>query len=164
MKSKILITVLFFLFGTFIAKALDLRTDNILRLVNLDKNTITQNKIVTMLGQPDSTDISKKRTKWIYRQENSTLVIVWKNDGDRLEKFIFTNVCQDKKECNMDLQQKLKNGDTDITQTVKLLGIPADMTIKEDTQIMHYSYQGTMARLFFRNNKLVDFALVESNN
>ena len=117
-----------------------------------------------MLGQPDSTDISKKRTKWIYRQENSTLVIVWKNDGDRLEKFIFTNVCQDKKECNMDLQQKLKNGDTDITQTVKLLGIPADMTIKEDTQIMHYSYQGTMARLFFRNNKLVDFALVESNN
>lgn len=144
--------------------ATDLNTEKMLRITGINHENVTQADIIKLYGNPGRTEKTRKRLKWYYIQDGCMLEVDWKSDGSRLEKFVFTNEVQEKKECNLDLQQKLKTGDTDIAQALKLLGVPADMTLREDTQIIHYNYQGSMARLFFRNNKLVDYALVESNH
>jgi hypothetical protein len=144
--------------------ATDLNTEKMLRITTVDHAAVTQADIIKLYGTPTKQEETRKRVKWYYVQGNCTLEVDWRSDGTRLEKFVFTNEVLDKKECDLDLQKKLKAGDTDIAQALKLLGVPADMTLREETQIMHYSFQGSMARLFFRNNKLVDYALVESRN
>lgn len=157
-----LLLALFFCFLLYIpCRAIDHKTEDILNLIKLDHSKTTREGITSLLGTPAQIEESRKRTKWHYKLGKSTLEISWRHDEPLAEKVYFTNEAKEKIVCNLDLQQNLKNGTTDIPQTLKLLGIPANMTIKKVTQIMRYVYEDSMLRLFFRNNKLVDFALVE---
>ena len=139
-------------------------SDNILSLLNLSRETVTHEKITSMLGKPVSITQNNKREWWHYSNETSDLVICWNKKTDLIENFSFKNEMPEKTICDGQVCKKLQSGTTDITQAIKLLGTPADMKIKGATQELHYAYQNVIMRLFFRNRILVDFTLLTQIN
>jgi hypothetical protein len=136
------------------------RSGNLLSLINLSREKATQEKITALLGQPMKIEENKKRIWWHYSKGNTDLVICWNRKSDVFENFSFT--CKPGQKCVFDngIPGKLKSGSTDILQALALLGTPADMKIKGATQEMHYAYQNSVLRLFFRNRVLVDYTLL----
>jgi len=133
---------------------------NLLSLINVSRETATREKITAMLGQPAKIEENKKHIWWHYTNEQSDLVICWSKKSDLFENFSFTSEPSKKTICDGQLCKQLRSGSTDIIQTIKLLGTPADMKIKGSTQELHYAYQNVAMRLFFRNRVLVDFTLL----
>jgi hypothetical protein len=141
------------------SRATDVNVDELLSLANLTKETATQSKVNSLLGTPAKVEENKKWTWWYYSKGNANMVICWNKKTDMLEKVSYTSEAAAKSAFDTNLSHKLKSGITDITQALKLLGTPKDMTIKEFTQEVHYAYQNNVLRLFFRNRTLVDFCL-----
>ena len=144
-------------------RAIDHASDDILSLMNLTPKTATQEKVTALLGQPAKVEENKKRAWWYYNLGNSRLIIYWNKKSALLEKFSFSCESAVKNVFDNNLSRKLKSGTTDLLQAIKLLGVPKDMTIKSVTQEVHYAYQKSVLRLFFRNRTLVDYTLVTSN-
>ncbi len=136
------------------------RSGALLSLVNLSRETATQEKITALLGKPMKIEEHKKRVWWHYSKGNTNLFICWNKKSDVFENFSFT--CKPSQKCAFDkcIPGKLKSGTTDILQAITLLGTPADMKIKGATQEMHYAYANSVLRLFFRNRVLVDYTLL----
>ena len=134
--------------------------DDILSLIKLTPGTATQQNITAMLGKPENIEENSKREYWHYSHGTTNLVICWNKKSDALEKYSFTCDQLQKATFDNNTYRKLKSGATDITQAIKLLGAPKDMTIKKVTQEMHYAYQKNVLRLFFRDRVLVDFTLL----
>jgi hypothetical protein len=160
--------ILFFLFCLFVSVNSEClakdHSDNILSLLNLPGETVTQQKITTLLGKPASTEENNKRVRWHYTNDNAELVICWNKKTGQFENFSFKREGEVKKMCDGQLCKQLRSGITNITQAITLLGTPADMKIKGATQELHYSYQNVIMRLFFRNRILVDFTLLTQIN
>ena len=57
------------------------------------------------------------------------------------------------------LPDKLRDGETTLSQAIKIFGIPADLELKEKTQEVHYAFADKTVRLFFRENILEDFTI-----
>ena len=140
------------------------KKDKFLSVVKLPPQTVTKDKISSLLGQPQRIEENKKGCVWYYQQDSSVLSVHWRNNSINAEKYSFNHIGTKKSPFDYKIQQNLKEGVLDMYQAVLLLGTPKDMTIKEGTQVMRYSFQGNMLRLFFRDRKLVDYALVESAN
>jgi hypothetical protein len=156
---KIMIVLLALLFVTRPCYAFE-HSDDILALIKLSPRTTTQEHITAMFGQPVKIEENSRRSWWHYDHGTSNLVICWNKKTDMLEKLSFSSVQSQKPIFDNNIYRKLKSGATDISQAVKLLGQPKDMTLKTATQEMHYAYQKNVLRLFFRDKVLVDFTLL----
>jgi len=160
--------VLFFLFFLFISISRPCfakdHSDNLLSLLSLSSETVTREKITSLLGKPVSITQNNKREWWHYSNETTDLVICWNKKTDLFENFSFKNEMPEKTVCDGQVCKKLQSGTTNITQAIKLLGTPADMRIKNVTQEIYYAYQNVKMRLFFRNRVLVDFTLLTQIN
>ncbi len=157
--------VLFFLLALLFSVnspslATDRSTNEVISWMNITPKTTKPEGVTSLLGKPLKIEEGKKRTFWYYNHGNDNIVISWNNKSDLLEKFSFTCESHEKNTFDNRLQGKLKSGITDIIEAIKLLGIPKDMTIKSETQELHYTYQNSVLRLFFRNRTLVDFTLL----
>ena len=155
--------VLFFFFCLLVAfnnLCLAKDPDNLLSLIGLSRETVTQEKITSILGKPVKIEENNKKIWWHYTNDNTNLVICWNKKSDLFENFSFKNLQVEKTVCNNQVCRKLQSGATDIVQALKLLGTPADMKNKGATQELHYAYQNSVLRLFFRNHVLVDFTLL----
>jgi len=139
--------------------ATDHYSEDLLSLMKLSHETATQEQVTTLLGQPARMEEGKKRTVWYYERANTTLVISWNSKSLQLEKFSFNNNVVEKSVFDQNTSKRLQSGVTNITDAIKILGTPKDMTIKGMTQEMHYAYQNNVLRLFFRNKMLVDYTL-----
>ncbi|MGC4014663.1 MAG: hypothetical protein QM755_09140 [Luteolibacter sp.] len=136
------------------------RPDDLMSLITLSPATATPEKVTAVFGRPAKIEENNRKTWWHYIKGNVNLVVCWNKKSDALEKFSFT--CEQPQKTAFDnaLYRKLKSGATDIAAAVKLLGTPKDMTIKKMTQEMHYTYEKSVLRLFFRDKVLVDFTLL----
>ena len=153
--------LLFIVLATISAKCLAIDpSSNLLSLINLSRESATPKAITAMLGEPTQIEQGKKRIWWHYSHENTTLTICWNKNSNLFENFSFSCANADKSVFDTRLSGKLKSGSTDLQQAIKLLGTPKDMKIKGATQEMHYAYQNSVLRLFFRNRVLVDYTLL----
>ena len=157
MRTFVFILFLLSVAGTCLA--ID-HSSRLISLVNLSRENTTQQKITAMFGKPEKVEENKHSIKWHYINENSNLVISWNKKSGTFENFSFTNMPSEKMVCTNGICRKLQSGTTDIAQAIQLLGTPADMNIKGTKQEMHYAYQNSVLRLFFRNHVLVDFTLL----
>ena len=159
MKKILFLFVALSLFTSSVSFAID-RSGGLLSLINLSRETATQEKITALLGQPTKIEEHKKRTLWHYSKDNTNLIICWNKNSDLFDNFSFT--CKAAQKCAFDrgIPSKLKSGSTNILQAIAILGTPMDMKIKSATQEMHYAYANSVLRLFFRDRVLVDFTLV----
>ena len=157
-KVLFLLVALSLVIGTH-CLAID-RSDKLLSLVNLSRETTTKQKVTDMLGQPVKIEENKKRIWWHYINGNTNLVICWNKKSDAFENCSFSSTQSEKCVFDSRLSRKLRSGSTDMLQALTLLGTPVDMKIKGATQEMHYSYQNSVLRLFFRDRVLVDFTLL----
>ncbi len=160
--------ILFFLFclsisvcSTCLAKD---HSDNILSLLKLSGESVTQEKITAILGTPVSIEQNSKRIWWHYENENTSMVICWNKKSDLFENFSFKSQPGIKTVCDGQLCKKLQSGTTNIVQVIKLLGTPEDMKINNTKQELHYAYENVVMRLFFRNRILVDFTMLTQVN
>lgn len=138
-------------------------SNDLLSLIKLMPGTTTQQNVKAIFGMPAKVEESKKRAWWHYNHGNGNLIICWSKKSDLLERFSYTSAQVEKVILDNNVYKKLKSGATDMMQAIKLLGVPKDMTIKEFTQEMHYTYQKNVLRLFFRDRVLVDFTLLSQN-
>ena len=141
------------------AIANDPNENELLSFITTNPNTVSQEKVASILGSPIKIEEFRKRVLWHYKYGNSDLVISWNKKSELADKFSFRVNSSTKPEYNNALSRKLKSGETDITQALKILGSPHDMIIKPTKQEMHYNYNNKVLRLFFRDRKLVDFCL-----
>jgi hypothetical protein len=142
--------------------AIDNTPDNLLSLVKLMPGTTTMDNVTFMFGKPAKVEESKKSTKWYYNNGATNLVVCWDNKSALLSKFSFKSDPATKSVFDKKQQSLLKSGTTDISQAIKLLGMPLDMNIRENTQEIHYAFQHNVLRLFFRDRVLVDFCLISN--
>lgn len=137
--------------------------DKLMALMKLSPENVTKDKITAILGKPTRTVESKKGSKWYYTvDKNTKLTLQWNKRSGWAEQFSFS--CVPGKSCgefDRKNECKLKEGYMSMQQAITLLGAPKEMTVKDSKQIMYYTYNGNMLRLFFRNRTLVDYALVE---
>lgn len=140
--------------------AIDRNEAHLLSLLKLTPATATADNITSILGKPEKIEDNKKTTLWYYTMGENNLVISWSKKSNQFEKFTFSNECTDKCPFDKRLSRKLRSGATNLTQTIQLLGAPKDMTIKNSKQELHYTYDDSVLRLFFRNNVLVDYTLL----
>ena len=160
MVNRLVFLLVFVLFSANAVFAKDQMTDVLQKLIKLEPNKITMNKVSTLIGKPTKVEETGKKTKWYYVQGQGTLILNWENNTYMAKKITYNEEGQPiKKALDYGLLDKLKSGSTDLVQAYKILGLPKDMTIKEQTQEMHYSYENKVLRLFFRKRILVDFAL-----
>jgi|GEM_PF-1074097 len=131
-------------------------------LAKMAPESITQTKVIAMFGQPERVEQLRKGVKWYYTNGGTELTINWSARSGSMQKFAFSHQPAAKTIFDNNIERQLKSGQIDITTAMKLLGVPKDMVMKEATQVMHYSYQNSMLRLFFRDRKLVDYTLVEN--
>ena len=139
--------------------ATDYNSEELLSLIKLSQEAATPANITSMLGKPSKVEDDKKRTVWYYDHGNSSLVISWNKKSSQLEKFSFSDDLVEKSVFDIRTSKRLQSGVTSLTDAFKILGTPMDMTVKEMTQELHYSYQNKILRLFFRNKTLVDYTL-----
>ncbi len=135
-------------------------SEKLLSLVNLSTEATTRQKVTDMLGQPEKVEENKKRIWWHYTLGNTNLIVCWNKKSDAFENFSFSSIQAEKSVFDSKLSHKLRSGATDIKQALTLLGTPLDMKIKGATQEMHYAYQNSVLRLFFRDRVLVDYTLL----
>ncbi len=159
--KKILLLVCLVFSINISAVAVTNKAKQLLALVKLPPETVTREKVNAMLGKPARVEDSRKGSKWYYSCDSSFLVIRWRKGSPGAEKFSFN--CKSTQKCVYDkgVASKLKEGKMDVGQAISLLGVPKDMTIKGATQIINYDYCSNRLRLFFRNQKLVDYAVVQ---
>ena len=139
-------------------------SDKFLSLAKLPTSTMTRDKVIGICGKPERVEDTKKVCRWYYSNDNSKLVIHWNNRSGAVERFAFNYTTEGDAVFDHALEQKLKEGILDITQALKLLGTPKDLLIKGPTQVMHYTFQKSVLRLFFRNRTLVDYSLTGCGN
>jgi hypothetical protein len=163
MKKVIFLLLILVIAVSRPCRAVDLTTDDMLSWMNLTPKTATQEKVTSLLGQPAKVEENNKRAWWYYKLGNNSLVISWNKKSALLEKFSFSCESAVKSVFNSQVSRKLKSGSTDLIQAIKLLGVPKEMTIKSVTQEVHYAYEKSVLRLFFRNRTLVDYTLVTNN-
>lgn len=132
---------------------------SLLSLISMAPAETTQDKITSLLGKPATVEENKRKEWWHYSFDGARVTICWNKRTDALEKLMIENEAYQKGPADSRLKQ-LHSGSTDAAQVFNILGTPEDMTIRGITQEMHYSYQNCVLRLFFRNNKLVDFTLL----
>jgi len=159
MRALAILITVFLLAITVPSFAIDYSSGDLMSLVKLEPGQATPERITAILGKPGKVEEGKRKTWWHYEMGATNVVICWSKD-DVLEKFSFKNIQAQKPAFDGKSCSKLKSGTTDITQAMKLLGTPKDMTIKKMTQEMHYTYQNSVLRLFFRERVLVDFTLL----
>jgi hypothetical protein len=158
MKKVMLMLLALLFFVHRPCKATD-HNEELLSIINLNPETITQRAITSMLGAPAKIEESRKRVMWFYSKGKTTMVISWNKKSQLPEKVSFSNEVAGTKTFDNTLSAKLVSGTTDMLEVSKILGTPRDMTIKPNKQEMHYAYQNKVLRLFFRDNKLVDYCL-----
>jgi hypothetical protein len=140
-------------------KGTDKTCETLLCMVNMSHDQTTQRAVVSLLGNPARVEEGRKRHKWVYENSQSELVIFWGKD-DKIEKFNFSLTAPQKNKWDNNKSRQLKAGQTDVADAIKILGLPKEMEIKSGTQQMRYGYESNVLRLFFRNQKLVDYTLL----
>jgi len=155
--SLLLLALVFFAIRPCLATDHD--HEELLSIINLSPETITQRSVTSMLGAPGKIEESKKKILWFYNKGKTTMVISWNKKSQLPEKVSFANEVAGTKTFDNSLSAKLVSGTTDMAQVSKILGTPRDMTLKPNKQEMHYAFQNKVLRLFFRDNKLVDYCL-----
>lgn len=144
--------------GTIYSK--DNLSIGVISLVKLKQENLTRNKIISIIGKPTEIDETWKKEKWYYKHGNISVVIHWGSNSNEVKKIVFETVEKtNNTSFDYSLPDKLKTGITDVSEAIKIFGMPNDMTLKPSTQEMHYTYENSKLRLFFRNKKFVDFAL-----
>ena len=158
-RSVIFVLVSFFFCFSCIANDY---TSKLLSLVKLSPESVTREKIISILGKPDKVENSRKSIRWYYVLDNSKLTLQWNKVEGKAEKISFN--CKSTQKCLFDrkLECKLQEGLLNVAQAVSLLGAPKDMVVRQGKQILYYNYQNSVLRLFFRNRTLVDYSFVEN--
>ncbi len=135
--------------------------EKVLSLLKLPPESITRDKVGSVLGKSLQIEESKRGTKWLYTFDSCTLAVYWNREGVAAERFAFT--CDANKRCMYDkgLEQKIKEGKMTVSQAVTLLGVPQEMVVKRGTQVMNYTFCSKRLRLFFRDRVLVDHSLIQ---
>jgi hypothetical protein len=139
--------------------AVDHNEEALVSLIRLAPETATPDNITSLLGKPGRIEDNKKRTIWYYEHDSTTLVVSWSKKSAQMEKFSFNNTRDGRNIFDVNKSRHLQSGVTNVTDALKILGTPSDMTIKGMTQEMHYDYKNNVLRLFFRNKMLVDYTL-----
>ena len=155
------VMAIFFMISTS-CKATDNTPGDLMSLVKLMPGATTMENVTHMFGKPAKIEENKKSTKWYYSNGATNLVVSWDNKSALLSKFSFKGDPSAKSVFDKKQQSLLISGTTDIGQAMKLLGMPSDMSIRENTQEIHYAFQHNVLRLFFRDRVLVDFCLISS--
>jgi hypothetical protein len=156
---KNFLTCLAFLISSQAAVARGNKIEDMLALVKLSTATTTQTEFIASLGQPGKIEEKGRHTWWYYDQGANNVSLCW-NKGDQLERLDFKSGSDEKDTFDMKVPAKLQTGKTDLLQAVKLLGTPKTMMIKENRQEIHYVYNNSILRLFFRDRILIDYALI----
>ena len=159
MKKLILILIVFAGITTHCA-AVDYSLTNLLALICQDPKATTQQQVMDLMGKPVKVEETKRITRWYYTNNSSGLVMSWNKKSEEFEKMSFSNPTPERSSFDENLSHKLKSGLTDVKQAIDLLGAPGNMTIREMTQEMHYNFEHSTLRLFFRNQVLVDYTLL----
>jgi len=133
--------------------------DELLSIINMAPQTLTQSTITSVFGTPARIEEGKRKTFWFYKQGTNNLVITWNKKTALPDKVSFISETTGTKTFDNSLSAKLVSGSTELSQALAILGTPKDMVIKPNKQEVHYSYQNKVLRLFFRDNKLVDYCL-----
>lgn len=158
MRTVILILIM--LMGLSQARATVNPAEKLLALVKMEPENVTRDKVMALLGSPAKIEETKKGSKWVYKFDNTELMLHWNKRSGMVAEYSFT--CRNNKICPFDRNKecKLKEGSMSMQQAVSLLGPPRDMVVKSNKQIMYYRYNGNLLRLFFRNRILVDYTLL----
>ena len=114
-----------------------------------------------MLGKPQKVDLARKSTTWRYAKDSSVLQIRWRNGINHAEKIIFNCSNRNLAKYDPEICRKFKEGKLEVAQAVTELGTPRNMKAQKVTQVLHYHYKNSLLRLFFRDQLLVDYTLVE---
>ena len=155
-KIVLLIAPLLFI----ISGACSAKDPDLLSLAALSPAGTTQEQVKAMFGKPARVEENKKTTSWYYTLDNNSVELRWDKRSDEFIKCSFVSKPCEKAVFDTRLSRKLRSGSTDLAQTLSLLGTPKDMTIKESKQEVHYAYQNSVLRLFFRDRVLVDYTLL----
>src|SRR5437879_6047299 len=94
--------------------------DELLSIINLGPQTITQRAISSMLGAPIKIEESKKRVFWFYTKERTNMVISWNKKSKLPEKVSFYSEAAGNKTFDNSLSAKLVSGTTDVAQALKI--------------------------------------------
>jgi hypothetical protein len=136
-------------------------TNTFLPLLKMAPHRVTQDKVLVMLGKPQKVDLARKSTTWRYAQDSSVLQIRWRNGINHAEKIIFNCSNRNLSKYDPEICRKFKEGKLEVAQAVTELGTPRNMKAQKVTQVLHYHYKNSLLRLFFRDQLLVDYTLVE---
>ncbi|NDC41293.1 MAG: hypothetical protein EBZ77_07055 [Chitinophagia bacterium] len=132
-----------------------------LPVLKMPPSALTQEKVTALLGQPVKVDQGKRGSTWYYEKDNAVLQVKWRNEQAFAEKISFS--CKNMALLTYDpeLGAHFKEGQLKFADAVSVLGTPGEMQARKVTQVLHYKFKNSMLRLFFRNQVLVDYTLVE---
>ena len=156
MKKTTFILALMVVYSVCFAEA---HTDRFLSIIGIQPEQTKQEDISSLLGQPNKIEQEKKQAVWHYTTKEGNFDVYWSNKTARLEKLSFSSESISKSNWDNRNSKYLKSGETNMTEVIKVLGLPKDMTIKSVSQELHYSYQNNVLNLFFRKGKLVNYCL-----
>ena len=161
LRFKIFIlTICFFPFSGRNLYAFDKVATGVLTLLKTDPAKISQKNVITSLGKPAEIDTRGSKIRWGFTRNQYKITVLWEKDGKEFKKLSFEWMADTlKKDIDYGALDKLVTGTTSINDVLKILGIPADMTLKPETQEVHYAYRDKTLRLFFRKKTLADFTL-----
>lgn len=160
--TSVAICTVFLLFHN-ISVAKNGNTDELLTLLKLITTDPTQQQLMASMGKPAKVEEKNRHTWWYYDQGENNVSICWNNKDAQLERIDFKSENEKKDTLTISIGANLQSGKTELQQAVKLLGIPKYMLIKENRQEVHYVYNTSTLRLFFRDRVLVDYALISQN-
>lgn len=115
--------------------------------------------VANTIGKPDKTESYKDQMQWTYNIGNYHLRLVWDTRVGRLQKYYFTNSQKQLDEWPQKKVCQLKTGETDVQQTIALLGTPKDMDIESNIQRLHYEFADNIVNLYYQRGKLLQYQL-----
>jgi hypothetical protein len=162
MKHKLLFFIPLFILVQSVCFAID-PVQNFLSLLKLDPKAITKEKVTALLGKPYKVEDNHKILRWTFKtKDDNEIKISWHSKSGTFSLCTYKNTLFRAKDVDKATVNKLTIGTTDISTSVKLLGTPQELIIKDATQTLHYSCPSGLLRLFFRDRTLVDLTFIEN--
>ena len=140
--------------------ATEKQQNSITALTKLTPDNWTKERLMTLFGKPTQETTEGRKMLWVYQVQEAKISIQWEKEEELARRINFeSGLNHANRELDYSLPDKLKLGATPMSQAIKILGMPDDMSLKKSTQEMHYTYNDKVLRLFFRDRVLVDFTL-----
>jgi hypothetical protein len=129
-------------------------------LAGKELETLTEQNVRGIMGTPGKIEKKTHKTTWVYFNGRTKVEVEWEGLPGMAKKIHFEVVNGGKTPAiDYRLPDKLRDGETTLSQAVRILGIPVQADMKEKSQELHYAYADKNMRLFFREHILADFTI-----